>query len=257
MTITSINHKRPSNSHSSLEVCLESAAKSNNFTLGNTHRVYHTRQMLLCAGDQFEGIYILRSGSAKAFISSEDGEEYITKFFYPGDLIGVDGFDESIHLQNITFLETSSVCFVKESDLNTLIVKNDDFRSCLLKSMSHTSMCDSSMIICLSSCSSEQKVARFILERAGKFASNGLSGTEFRLSMTRSDIANYLGMALETVSRIFASFQLKNFICVSNRQLSIVDIEALNALLSRDVFSNSAIMNLQKKIPKEAVNTHH
>lgn len=257
MTITSINHKSTSNSHSSIEVCLESAAKSNNFTLGNSHRVYHTRQMLLCAGDQFEGLYILRSGSAKGFISSEDGEEYITKFFYPGDLLGLDGFDESIHLQNITFLETSSVCFVNESDLNSLIIKSDDFRRCLLKSMSHTSMCDSSMIVCLSSCSSEQKVARFILELAGQFASNGLCGTEFRLSMTRSDIANYLGMALETVSRIFASFQLKQFICVNNRYLSIVNVEALNNLLARDVFSNSAIMSLQTKNHKNVVNTRH
>jgi len=140
------------------------------------------------------------------------------------------------------------VSFIKESDLNQLVRSQDDFRSFLLKAISHNLRCDSSMLMCLSSCSSEQKVAHFILERAEHFASLGLCGTQFRLSMSRTDIANYLGMALETVSRVFASFQLKQLVSVSNRQLSILDITALSHILSRDPSLNSLSPNLHNKI---------
>ncbi len=226
------------------KVSLESAAKSENFTLGNSHRVFQVRQALLSAGELFKGIYIMRSGSAKAFITSAGGVECITKFFYPGDLLGIDGFDEHVHSQNIVFLETSSVCFIKESEVYDLVKSSDDFRNCLFKSMSHTLLCDSLMLMCLSSCSSEQKVAHFILELAENFTSQGLSGREFRLSMTRTDIANYLGMALETVCRVLASFQLKQIISVSNRHLIILDVRVLNQILTRDASNSSLATSL-------------
>ena len=239
MKLSSLDFNSTSKTIPWVKVCLESTAKSTNFTLGNSHRVFHARQALLSAGEPFEGLYIMRSGSAKAFITSAAGDECITKFFYPGDLLGVDGFDEHAHNQNIVFLETSSVCFLKEYDVNELVKTSDDFRKCLFKSMSHTLQCDSQMMMCLSSCSSEQKVAHFILELRDSFASQGLSGREFRLSMTRTDIANYLGMALETVCRVLASFQLKRVISVSNRHLVILDSRVLSQILSRDSYHSS------------------
>lgn len=226
------------------KTCLESAAKSNNFTLGNSHRVFHARQTLLSAGESFQGLYIMRSGSAKAFITSACGEGCITKFFFPGDLLGVDGFDQHVHSQNIVFLETSSVCFLKESDVFDLVKNSDDFRTSLFKSMSHSLLSDSLMMMCLSSCSSEQKVAHFILELADNFTSRGLSGKEFRLSMTRTDIANYLGMALETVCRVLANFQFKQVISVSNRHLIILDTRVLQQILSRDSYYSSLATSL-------------
>jgi CRP/FNR family transcriptional regulator len=248
MTISSWNYNYTSNDYSSLKACLEGMEKSDNFTPARSHRIYHTRQPLISVGDAFGGLYILRSGSAKTITMSADGEEYITNFLYPGDLIGVDGFDQHIHIHNVFFLETSSVCFIKESDLNELVRNRDDFRHCLLKEISHMLTRNSSMLMCLSSYSSEQKVAHFILERASHFASLGLCGTQFRLSMSRTDIANYLGMALETVSRVFANFQLRQLVTVINRQLSILDITALSDIVSRDPSFNSLSTSLNSKI---------
>jgi CRP/FNR family transcriptional regulator len=244
MKISSLNFNAANKAVQWSKVSLESAARSNNFTFGNSHRVFQARQTLLSAGDPFQGLYIMRSGSAKAFITSACGEECITKFFFPGDLLGVDGFDQHVHSQNIVFLETSSVCFLKESDVYDLVKNSDDFRTCLFKSMSHTLLCDSLMMMCLSSCSSEQKVAHFLLELADHFTNQGLSGREFRLSMTRTDIANYLGMALETVCRVLASFQLKRVISVSNRHLIILDAQVLNQILSRDSHPSSLATSL-------------
>ncbi|MFT4653636.1 MAG: CRP/FNR family transcriptional regulator [Kangiellaceae bacterium] len=247
MNISSLHSSRTSPAGLDLEVCLENAEKSNHLKLSHSHRIFQARQSLFCAGDRFEGLYILRSGSAKSFITSINGEEHITKFYYPGDLLGVDGFDKNIYVENVLFLETSSVCLIKESDLNTLVKSSDDFRNCLLRSMSRALVNDSSMMMCLSSCSSEQKLAQFVLDLSEQFRSLRLSGTEFRLSMTRTDIANYMGMALETVSRVFASFQLKQLICIKNRQLSILDFDAL----SRIVLKDQSLTEVSRKLHTE------
>lgn len=221
----SLSHKHTS--EDLLAVCQRYTSAAGLPPIAGSHRVFHRRDPLFSAGSEFEGIYILRSGSAKAFITSSVGDEHITGFYYPGDLIGFDGFDSHVHHHNVCFLETSSVCFVKESEINGLLKKSDEFRHCLLKSMSHTLSEDSSMMMCLSTCNSEQRISRFLLDISSRFQQRGLSNREFVLSMTRTDIANYLGMAIETVSRVFAIFQQKNIISVKHRHLIILDFKAL------------------------------
>jgi CRP/FNR family transcriptional regulator len=237
-----------------LETFMNSTISTNKSNQRNSHRVFHRRDNLFSSGDRFEGIYVLRSGSAKSFITSRSGEEHITKFYYPGDMLGVDGFDEHIHTQTIRFLETSSVCLIKESEVNSLLSTNTDFRHGLLQSMSHSLACDSAMMMCLSTCSSEQKVARFILDLSVGFSERNLSGSEFMLSMTRTDIANYLGMAIETVSRVFASFQERHIIAVQLRYLCILDFSALNRCIAIDVCSHTDAGLLNPKIVNKAMN---
>ena len=240
------------NAASLKEICIGNTNVSNNSQQRNSHRIFHRRDSLFSVGDHFEGIYVLRSGSAKSFITSRDGEEHITKFYYPGDMLGIDGFDGHIHKQTVRFLETSSVCLIKESEINSLIKTSTDFRDGLLQSISHNLACDSAMMMCLGTCSSEQKAARFLLDLSVRFSERGLSGSEFMLSMTRTDIANYLGMAIETVSRIFASLQQRKIIAVQLRYLSILDFEALNRSVAIDVCSQSIISRSQ---PNQAMNS--
>ena len=237
-----------------LDTCMGSTNSTNQSQQRNSHRVFHRRDSLFAVGDYFEGVYVLRSGSAKSFISSRDGEEHITKFYYPGDMLGIDGFDGHIHTQTIRFLETSSVCLIKESEINSLIQTSADFRNGLLQSMSKALACDSTMMMCLSTCSSEQKVARFLLDLSTGFTERNLSGSEFMLSMTRTDIANYLGMAIETVSRVFASFQQRNIISVKLRYLSILDFAALNSCVATDINAQSLSNSSDMKKVKQAMN---
>jgi CRP/FNR family transcriptional regulator len=169
-------------------------------------------------------------------------------------MIGIDGFNGQIHKQTVRFLETSSVCLIKESEINSLIKTSTAFRNGLLQSMSHTLACDSTMMMCLGTCSSEQKVAMFFLDLSVGFSERGLSGSEFILSMTRTDIANYLGMAIETVSRIFASFQQRNIITVQLRYLSILNFARLNQSVSIDISSQSVTSRSHPKQAMQAIN---
>jgi CRP/FNR family transcriptional regulator len=237
-----------------LDSCMSSLNSSNISKQRDSHRVFHRRDSLFSVGDHFEGIYVLRSGSAKSFITSRDGEEHITKFYYPGDMLGIDGFDGYMHTQTIRFLETSSVCLIKESQVSNLMQTSADFRKSLLQSMSRTLASDSAMMMCLSSCSSEQKVARFLLDLSTVFSERNLSGSEFMLSMTRTDIANYLGMAIETVSRVFASFQQRNIISVKLRHLSILDFTALNNCVTIEICSQTVEKSSNLKKINQAMN---
>ncbi len=233
-----------------LSTCMHSIGATNNSHQRDSHRVFHRKDNLLCVGDHFEGVYILRSGSAKSYVASRDGEEHITRFNYPGDILGIDGFDGQVHTQTVRFLETSSVYFIKKSEINSLMQTSADFRDGLLQSMSHTLACDSAMMMCLSTSSSEQKVARFLLDLSIGFSERGLSGSEFILRMSRTDIANFLGMAIETVSRVFNSFQQKKMIQVRLRYLSILDLGALNRCVAIDVCSHTVT---SQSAPKKAM----
>ena len=245
----------PLNNHSSsrkfLDLCVNNIPETNSYQARTSHRIFHKKQALYSVGDTFEGIFILRSGSAKSFITTIGGEEHITKFFYPGDLLGIDGFDAHSHAQNLHFLETSSVYFLKKSDINGLVKTSDDFRDCLLQSISHAMVCDMSMMMYLSMCSSEQRLARFILDLSMQFAERGLSAKDLLLSMSRTEIANYLGMAIETVSRILSNFQQRGIVDVKHRSLTILNFETLNRCAPNGLSSH--VSRIEKSPKKEAV----
>ena len=92
-----------------------------------SHKVYRHKQKLYLAGDDFAGLYQLRSGSAKASIYSRVGQELVTQFFMPGDLIGTDGFNQNCYKQNIQFLETSSVTYLSLHEVNRQLAQSDSF----------------------------------------------------------------------------------------------------------------------------------
>jgi len=200
---------------------------STNTRNGISHRIYQRREALFSAGDTFEGVYQLRSGSAKASICSASGDEYVTEFHYPGDIIGIDGFDTYQHSQNLRFLETSSLVCIKESDISQLLKGSDGFGKQLLKAMSHCIVCEQKMLMSITTCTSEQRVALFLLQVSKRFHQRGCSAEDFNLSMTRTDIASYLGMAIETLSRTLTLFQHLGLIKVSNRDVKILNYNAL------------------------------
>lgn len=248
-SVTPHSHQQHSKESGFLEFNMNNISTMNNKQISTSHRIFHKKEVLYSTGEKFEGIFILRSGSAKSLITTTEGEEHITKFFYPGDLLGLDGFDKQLHAQCLYFLETSSVYYLKKSDLNELVRNNDDFRNFLLQSISHAMVCDMSMMMRLSSCSSEEKLARFILDLSEQLSERGLSADYLLLTMSRTDIANHLGMAIETVSRILAAFQQRYIIDVKRRVLTILDLEALKKCAPNGICSQG--YSIQKSAGSE------
>lgn len=196
-----------------------------------SHKVYHKSDVLFATGQTFDAIYVLRSGSAKSSVLANSGHEQISGFHYPGKLLGLDGFDNGSHAQSIKFLETSSVCRIGLGELDKAMANSPSLRYKLLQSMSSALNAEDKFLLSLNNMNSAQRLSSFLLDLSALFEKRGLSGNVFDLSMTRVDIANYLGMAIETVSRLLTQLQNEQIIEVQKRRVVILHIEKLKQSL--------------------------
>ena len=192
-----------------------------------SHKVYRAKQTLYSQGDTFQGLFQLRSGAAKSVIHSKHGEALITEFLFPGDIAGLDGFNQCRYTQTVSFIQTSSIVFLNQSKTNQLLATSDPFRQRVLESLTSKLIHEQHLLLESNSCKSEQRFARFILEMSETFKQRSCSATEFCLPMSRTDIANYLGMALETLSRLLCKFQCDAVLQVDKRMVEITNVDKL------------------------------
>ncbi len=198
------------------------------------HRLLNRAEYLFIAGDRFTALYIICSGSAKSYVLSESGEQQITGFHFPGDLIGIDGFDTGRHAYSLEFLETSSVCRVGLAELDKLLAESSVLRSCVLKVMSHALIEEQRLLLSLGKLNAEQRLAGFLLDLSVRFKHRGVSEHAFNLSMSRNDIANYLGLVVETISRTLSKFQRLGLIDVQRRRIQILQADKLKSCVDAD-----------------------
>lgn len=211
--------------------CIGSLIDGNSKVLNRSHKIYHRGESLFSMGDDFEALYIVRAGSAKSVSSLSGGDEQISGFYYPSDMIGADGFDSMKHTNSLIFLETSSVCRVGLKELDVALIESSTIRRLLLKNMSHAAVDKQQMLMSIGKLSSEQRLVKFLLNLSDRFQRQGLSAYRFNLSMTRIDIANFLGMAIETISRLMTKLQDLDVIKVNRREILLLDINKLQQCL--------------------------
>lgn len=227
--------------------CTENT-ESNGFTANNpvlTHKIYHKGDKLYGAGEAFNALYIMRSGSAKACITSVDAQEQIVEFCFPGDLVGIDGFAQRQHAHTVTFLETSSVCYISLTSVNALLAQSEMGRQQLLGNMSNSLIHQQQQTMSFHCMTSTQRLAAFLLDLSTRLTHRGLSSHQLTLSMTRIDIANYLGMAIETISRLLTNMQQQGLIHVQRRQVTLLDINQLRSLCNNLADADNALIFAQ------------
>lgn len=187
-------------------------------------------EQLFSAGDNFECVFAVRSGSFKSYTISEDGIEQITGFHLPGEIVGFDAINTGHHPSFSKALETAAVCAIPFDKLQVLAGDMPALQNQLFKVMSQEIREDQELMMILNKKAADERLAAFLINLSQRFGRRGLSSLKFRLTMTRSDIANYLGLAVETVSRLLTKFQQKAFIGVEDKDIEITDIESLSAL---------------------------
>lgn len=199
-------------------------------TIVNRGTPIHKGKFLTQAGDQFKYLYAVSSGSFKSYTLSEDGIINITGFFFPGELIGLDAISTGHNTSFVKALETSAVCALPFEILEELSGNIPSLRKQLLRIMSDEIMDDQELLLLLSRKNAAERMAAFLLSLSSRFKQRGFSSLAFNLTMTRSDIGNYLGLAIETVSRLFSQFQKKGIISVSDKLVEIKNIDTLMEL---------------------------
>lgn len=184
-------------------------------------------QPLYCTGDSLSSFYAVRSGSLKSVITDSQGEEQIVNFYFPGDLFGFDGMDNEIHKNTVSALETAMVCELPMNILDNLTLDFPNLKRQVMKSMSTELSNENSLVMLLNKRSAEERVAQFLLNLSARFSERGYSPNAFHLTMTRGEIGNYLGLTIETVSRVMGKLQKSGVISVDGRLVEIPDLSKL------------------------------
>lgn len=193
-------------------------------------RPLHKGDMLFNAGTAQKSLYAVRTGSFKTFTMTDQGEQQITGFHLPGDIVGFDGLNLQMHPGYAEALETAMVCEIPLPNLEQLLDKLPRLRQQMMRLMSQDIQADQQMMLLLNRKTAEQKLASFISQLAQRFASRGFSATEFRLTMTRSDIGNYLGLTVETISRLLTKMMRDELINVDGKLITLRNEQGLKSL---------------------------
>lgn len=180
-------------------------------------------EYLFRSGDPLSSLYAVRSGSIKLFTNSNDGEEQIIGFYLPGEIVGLDGFDNDVHSCGAIALETSSLCNFPYKQLTDICKKIPALQDQMFRLMGREISDENKLLLTISKKSAEERIATFLISLSMRFRTLGFSAEEFKLSMSRQEIGNYLGLTIETVSRIFSRFQKSNYISIDKKHIRITD----------------------------------
>lgn len=181
-------------------------------------------------GDPFTALHAIRLGSCKTTVLAEDGREQVTGYHMLGDVIGMDGIGAGHHGCQAVALEDSEFCVLPFDELETLGRSVAPLQRNLHQFLSREISRNHSVMLQLGSMRAEERLAAFLVNLSQRYRERGYSSTEFVLRMTREDIGSFLGLKLETVSRLFSRFQQEGLIQVQGRFIKLLDIATLKQL---------------------------
>ncbi|MCQ4319074.1 fumarate/nitrate reduction transcriptional regulator Fnr [Stutzerimonas stutzeri] len=187
-------------------------------------------ETLFRQGDPFSSVFAIRSGALRTFSVTDAGEEQITGFHLPSEMVGLSGMDTETYPVSAQALETTSVCEIPFERLDELSVLLPQLRRQLMRIMSREIRDDQQMMMLLSKKSADERIATFLINLSARFSARGFSANQFRLPMSRNEIGNYLGLAVETVSRVFTRCQASGLLEAEGKEVRIRDSIRLCAL---------------------------
>ncbi|WP_019556762.1 helix-turn-helix domain-containing protein [Thiomicrorhabdus arctica] len=187
-------------------------------------------QHLFMVGDKFTALYVIRAGVVKLYSFSDIGEEIIHGFYLPGDMIGIDALQSEVHAFNAIAIDTVSVCHFPYAQLCYLGTQVPDLNHKFFSAMSkEVNECRLHSEL-LTRRNADQRVAKFIWHMIERYAGRGYASDEFRLGILHRDVALYLGLTPETVSRILAKLHADHIVTWKKKELIIHNKTVLQGL---------------------------
>jgi CRP/FNR family transcriptional regulator len=187
-------------------------------------------ELLYRFGDPLKFLYAIRAGTFKTAGLMEDGRVQVTGFHLSGELLGIDAINTDQHPCSAEALETSEVCEIPYHALEELSQQVQGLQHQLLRIMSREIVRDEQLLMMLGRMTAEERLASCLLSFSHRQTRLGQSGTDLKLAMSRQDLGDYLGLALETVSRLFSRFQEDGLISVQGRQIALHNLDRLRAV---------------------------
>jgi CRP/FNR family transcriptional regulator len=187
--------------------------------------------MLFKYRDPLKNLYVIKTGAVKIYTQNDMGDEQVIGFHLPGEILGLDAIQHGSHSCYAKALETTAVCEIPFTELEKLAAHIPSLQHQMLRLLSREINEEARLISLLNNGTAEQRLASFLISLSERFKRRGFSATDFFLSMSRQEIGSYLGLALETVSRLFTRFQDDGILQVERKHVQITDLERLHGIL--------------------------
>jgi CRP/FNR family transcriptional regulator, anaerobic regulatory protein len=188
-------------------------------------------EIIFQTGETFRAVYAIKKGTFKSYKCSGDNLEQITGFHFPGELLGIDSVRSTNYSYTAQALETGDMCQLKFDKLDMLGNRFPQFQEQLIQVLSNQILMNQKLFYVLGRQRAEERLAAFLLDLSNRLKLRGLPFTEFHIAMHRQDVASYLGLALESISRQFTHLQERGLLKVSGKTVVLTDLPALEALL--------------------------
>ncbi|AMN47630.1 transcriptional regulator [Steroidobacter denitrificans] len=178
-------------------------------------------------GDPFTAIAAVRAGVVKTYVNDADGREQVQGFFLPGEIVGLSAISHDRYPCNAVALDTVQLCRFSFPDIAALATRIPSLQQQLFRLLSQDI---GKATLLAGNYSADERMAAFLVSLSRRYAARGGNPDRFHLVMTRTDIANYLRLASETVSRVFRRFQDEGLIQVDRRDLRLLNLSRLETL---------------------------
>lgn len=188
-------------------------------------------------GARSGNLYIVRRGSLKSWVTSMHGHAQVLGFHLPGEIFGLDGVDTFRYQSSVEALEPSALCRLPYDALERIALDIPSLHRQLLRVISREIVIEHEHVLMMGSRPAIERVALFVQVLAQREARRGRSPHLLTLAMPRADIASYLALASETVSRMLSKLEKHGLIRIAHRRLEILDPEGLIAISGEDPVS--------------------
>lgn len=181
---------------------------------------FRTGEHVFRTGDPFRAIFAVRSGTVKTRMFDQDGHEQVLGFYLPGEVIGLNAIYPEHFPCDAVALDTAFFCRFSFPAMSALAARLPALQQHLFRMLSKEL---GSASLLAGDHSADERVSAFLVDLANRYAARGFSGTRFHLSMSRGDIANYLRLAAETVSRVLSRLRNQQLIRIQGREIELLD----------------------------------
>ncbi|QIQ22091.1 fumarate/nitrate reduction transcriptional regulator Fnr [Zophobihabitans entericus] len=199
-------------------------------TLGNLlnqKKALAKNEIAVKAGDPFNKLYVIHSGCLKSYVITNNGTQQITGFYLPGDILGYEAICENKYHNYIEALTHTLVCEVKYDRLIAFGNESASIREHNIRLMSNEILNQQRLIMIFAQKNAEERLATFVYSMYRRYAQRGHTSLNIKLAMSRADIANHLGLTIETVSRIFTRLQQAEILMVKGKYILIKNLSEL------------------------------
>jgi CRP/FNR family transcriptional regulator, anaerobic regulatory protein len=198
-------------------------------------------QQMIADGENAKALYVVRTGTLKTVALDAQGVSQIVGFPMRGDLVGADGFSDGQFRTSVYALEDCEVIVLTMHRLSALSAQYPGFEHLIYRSMARALVREQDQVWTLGSQCASARLAQFLIRLSAHYADAGYSPKRFLLRMSRTDLANFLGLTVETVSRTLTTMRNAGVMSINLRELQILDFDRLRAFGKSDERATRAI----------------